>query len=125
MAKNVFTKDERKEQFIKSGIKLSRKSGVDSLSVAAVAADCKVTAPLIFHVFGNREKFRAAVKAAAKKQAVTLGNTPAPKRKRSVAEVKAIKNKAVPTPVKKPKKSFATLPVPSTESVGKSPIAKL
>lgn len=175
MAKSVYTKDERKGQFLATGIKLAKKNGLAKVSVSAVAAEHKVTAPLIFHIFGNRAKFHAAIKAAARKQGVQLPKDAkaAPARKRSVKEVKAIKDKgakgkgatvgkpaakkaagtaAKPAPsrtrgskavtvpkaaktvnvpkvaksVTKPKaaksvtvpKPFATMPAPSTESVG-------
>lgn len=132
MAKTVYRRDERKAQFINAGIKLAKKTSLSELAISAVAKETKVTAPLIFHVFGTRSKFHAAVKAEAKKQGVTLAPeavTPLA-RKRSIKEVKAIKNKTprVPKPpkskpkaltVKKPKvakapkkPAFPTLPVP-------------
>lgn len=96
MARTIHTKQERAAQFIKAGLKIARKNGIAKTSVAAVAAECKVTAPLIFHNFGSREKFQAALADAAKKQGIALpaDAAPAPKRKRSIAEVKAIKDKA-------------------------------
>lgn len=72
MAKNVYTIAERKAQFLKAGIKVAKRVGIDKLSVSAVAAECKVTPPLIFHVYGNRDKFRAAIKAAARKEGVSV-----------------------------------------------------
>ena len=97
MAKQTYTKEERKVQFLKTGVKLAKKNGVAKVSAAAVAAEHKVTAPLVFHIFGSREGLQRAIKAEAKKQGVALAEpkkaAPAPKRKRSVAEVKAIKNK--------------------------------
>ena len=105
MARTIHTRDERREQFIKAGLKIARKSGVKGVSGAAVARECSVTAPLIFHNFGNIKGFREAVAEAAKKQGVTLTEaaTPAP-RKRSVAEVKAIKDKVAGKRETKPKK---------------------
>ena len=94
MAKQTYTKEERKAQFLKTGVKLAKKNGVAKVSAAAVAAEHKVTAPLVFHIFGSREGLQRAIKSEAKKQGVVL---PEPKRKRSVAEVKAIKNKAAVT----------------------------
>ena len=96
MAKQTYTKEERKVQFLKTGVKLAKKNGVAKVSAAAVAAEHKVTAPLVFHIFGSREGLQRAIKSEAKKQGVVL---PEPKRKRSVAEVKAIKNKAAVTKV--------------------------
>ena len=104
MARTIHTRDERREQFIKAGLKIARKSGVKGVSGAAVARECSVTAPLIFHNFGSIKGFREAVAEAAKKQGVTLAEaaTPAP-RKRSVAEVKAIKDKVAGKREVKPK----------------------
>lgn len=97
MAKQTYSKEERKAQFLKTGVALAKKDGVDSVTAAAVAAKHEVTAPLVFHIFGSRDKLRAAIKREAKKQGVTLAEpkkvAKAP-RKRSVAEVKAIKDKA-------------------------------
>lgn len=103
MAKQTYSKEERKAQFLKTGVALAKKDGVDSVTAAAVAAKHEVTAPLVFHIFGSRDKLRAAIKREAKKQGVTLAEpkaakkvakAAAPTRKRSVAEVKAIKDKA-------------------------------
>lgn len=96
MAKSIYTKDERKAQCLKEGIALAKKSGLANVSVSAVATKIGVTAPLVFHIFGNRQKFHTAIRNAAKKQGVKLdaAKTAAP-RKRSIKEVKAIKDKAV------------------------------
>lgn len=98
MAKQTYTKEERKVQFLKTGIELAKKNGIAKVSAAAVAAEHNVTAPLVFHIFGSRSDLQAAIKREAKKRNVTLAEpkaaAPAPKRKRSVAEVKAIKGKA-------------------------------
>lgn len=106
MAKQTYSKEERKAQFLKTGVALAKKDGVGSVTAAAVAAKHEVTAPLVFHIFGSRDKLRAAIKREAKKQGVTLAEPKAVKkapkvakpaaapRKRSVAEVKAIKDKA-------------------------------
>ena len=110
MGKQTYSKEERKVQFLKTGVALAKKDGVDSVTAAAVAAKHEVTAPLVFHIFGSRDKLRAAIKREAKKQGVTLAEPKAVKkavkkapkvakpaaapRKRSVAEVKAIKDKA-------------------------------
>lgn len=102
MAKNTYSKEERKIQFLATGLKLARKNGIAKVSVAAVAAEHKVTAPLVFHIFGSRDKLQSAIKREAWKQGVTLAE-PAPKRKRTVAEVKAIKDKAAAKVAKKPK----------------------
>lgn len=101
MAKQTYTKDERKAQFLKAGLAIAKKDGIAKVSVAAVAQKCSVTAPLVFHCFGARSNLQLAIKKEAKKQGIKLpdskGTPPAKKpavaRKRSVAEVKAIKNK--------------------------------
>lgn len=110
MARTIHTRDERREQFIKAGLKIARKSGVKGVSGAAVARECSVTAPLIFHNFGSIKGFRDALADAAKKQGVTLAEAAPVKRKRSVAEVKAIKDKVAgkrATPAKKAAKKPA------------------
>lgn len=95
MAKQTYSKEERKAQFLKTGVALAKKDGVDSVTAAAVAAKHEVTAPLVFHIFGSRDKLRAAIKREAKKQGVVLpAEAKKTDRKRSVAEVKAIKDKA-------------------------------
>lgn len=119
MARTIHTREERSEQFITAGLKVAKKVGIAKTSVAKVAIDCDVTAPLIFHNFGSREKFQAALAKAAKKQGITLPadapKAPARKRatgeprKRSAAEVKAIKKAAAPKP-KVTKKAAAPKP---------------
>lgn len=109
MAKQTYSKEERRAQFLKTGIALAKKGGLNSVTAVAVAAKHEVTAPLVFHIFGSRDKLRAAIKREAKKQGVTLPESKAAKkaparagshavakapRKRSIAEVKAIKDKA-------------------------------
>lgn len=144
MGKQVYTKEERRAQFIKTGIAIAKVKGVDGLSISAVAEKHKVTPPLVFHIFGDRAKFRAVIAAEAKKQGIELkgADAPTPKRKRSAKEVQAIKRKegakgkavkkAAPTagngaplrqrgkkPAAPPSKSakFAKLPVPAGEAV--------
>lgn len=126
MAKSVYTREEREAQFVKTGIELARKVGVSKVTAAAVANKHKITAPLIFHIFGNRDKFHAAVRAGAKKAGITLVDEVAVKpRKRSVAEVKAIKNKVTKNgkPVGKSvaKGSSAGKPVTATKSATGKP----
>lgn len=117
MAKSIFTRDERKAQFLATGIKLAKKSGVAGVAISKVAAEHKVTAPLIFHIFGTRDKFHAAIKAAAKKQGDTL--EAGESRKRGKAEVKAIKRKvaAAPKAAAKPK-AVAAKPKVSSKRQG-------
>ena len=139
MAKQTYTKDERKAQFLKAGLELAKKEPLDKISVAAVAAKCKVTAPLVFHVFGNRDKFQAAIKREAKKQGVKLAEPKAavvkkaPARKRSIAEVKAIKDKAAgKKPLSEHNKAFKNAGAAAkkraakkaTKAVKKVPVAK-
>lgn len=131
MGKHVYTQEERRAQFIKTGINIAKAKGIDSLSVSAVADKHKVTAPLVFHIFGTRVKFREAVAAEAKKQGITLkGDIGKPKKKLTAAQVNAIKRKegAKRSPTtragKKPVVAkptapgkFAALPVPAGEAV--------
>ena len=120
MAKSTYTKEERKAQFLATGLKLARKNGIAKVSVAAVAAEHKVTAPLVFHIFGSRDNLQAAIKREAKKQGVIMAEpkaaAPAPKRKRSIAEVKAIKDKAAA--------SKSKVAVPAKVAASKSKVAK-
>ncbi len=108
MAKQTYTKEERKVQFLKTGIEIAKTKGIMEVSGASVAKKNNVTAPLVFHVFGNRDKLRKAVidklpqrdkaKAEAALAEVKARNQkraakkPAPKRKRSVAEVKVTRS---------------------------------
>ena len=104
MVKQTYTKEERKAQFLKTGLALAKKDGIAKVSAAAVAAKHNVTAPLVFHIFGSRSGLQAAIKREANKQNVTLAEPKkpaAPARKRSVAEVKAIKDKAAGKVAKK------------------------
>jgi hypothetical protein len=106
MAKKIYTLSERKKQFLQHGVTIARKVGVDKLTASAVAAKAKVSAPMVFKAFGSRDALRRAVqkemgfkpaakKVAAKKSAVSPAKpAAAPARKRSIKEVKAIKDKA-------------------------------
>ncbi len=99
MAKQTYTKEERKVQFLKTGIEIAKTKGIMEVSGASVAKKNKVTAPLVFHVFGSRDKLRKAVidklpqRDKAKAEAA-LGEAKArnQKRKRSVAEVKVTRS---------------------------------
>lgn len=127
MTKQTYSKEERKAQFLATGLKLARKNGIAKVSAAAVAAEHKVTAPLVFHIFGSRYNLQEAIKLEAKKQGVTLAEpkaaAPAPKRKRSIAEVKAIKDKAAAKKAapaaKKPK-----VAAPAKKAASKPKVAK-
>lgn len=108
MAKQTYTKEERKVQFLKTGIEIAKTKGIMEVSGASVAKKNKVTAPLVFHVFGSRDKLRKAVidklpqRDKAKAEAALseakarnqkrAAKKPAPKRKRSVAEVKVTRS---------------------------------
>lgn len=132
MAKQTYTKEERKAQFLKAGVVLAKKDGLTAVSVAAVAKKCNVTAPLVFHVFGTRTALQAAIKREAKKQGVTLVESKVakkPTRKRSIAEVRAIKDKAA-SPTKgaqRPAKAGSRAPSakqasPKPAGTGKKPL---
>lgn len=133
MAKSVYTKEERHAQFLKTGLKLARKRGVGKVSISSVAKEHEVTAPLVFHIFGSRAEFHAAIIKEAKKQKIVLpADAPKlPPRKRSIKEVRAIKNKvaakkpAVSKTAKKnsasASKRFTSLPVPTGEAAPVAP----
>lgn len=65
MTKQLMTKDERRASLIKAGVRLLA-SGTEwsKLSCAKVAAEDGVSAPLVFHIFGDRKKLHKAIKAA-------------------------------------------------------------
>ena len=88
----TITSAERVQKSIEIGLKLAQKSGLSSVSVNAVAVAQNVSAPLIFRCVGNRDALHTKIKAAAEKAGIVLdsGKT---ERKRSIKEVKAIKNK--------------------------------
>lgn len=110
MAKKIYTLSERKKQFLQHGVAIARKVGVDKLTASAVAAKAKVSAPMVFKAFGSRDALRKAVakelggwKPAARAPAKVAKKAPARNgshatakvaRKRSIKEVKAIKDKA-------------------------------
>lgn len=125
MPTTKMTATDRRAAALKIALKLARKCGAGNVSVAAVAVEMKVTGPLLFHIFGNREKFLRAIKSEAKKQGVVLPmdmpllttlkldtkkkaakkvaallKPKAEKRVRSIKEVKAIKDKLKAAPVK-------------------------
>jgi AcrR family transcriptional regulator len=95
MAKQTYSKEERRAQFLKTGIALARSGGIKAVTAQAVATECGCTAPLVFHVFGNREALRRAViaklpkKMAAKAEA-DLAEAAAAKKPRK----RSVKNKA-------------------------------
>lgn len=103
MAKHTYTREERRAQFLKIGIKIAKKDGLGKLTAAAIAREAGVTGPLVFHVFGSRQGLQSEVRKEAKKQGLDL-----------VAPKAAKKTKKAP-PVKKraANKKIATLPVPS------------
>lgn len=115
MAKQTYSKEERKAQFLKTGVALAKKDGLDKLTAAAVAAKCDVTAPLVFHIFGNRDKLRAAIKREAKKQGVTLAEPKAVKKAPA-----AKRNPSAPASAKKApaaKRSHAVAKAPRKRSI--------
>jgi hypothetical protein len=129
MAKQTYTAAERKAQFLKAGLAIAKKDGIAKVSVAAVAAKCKVTAPLVFHSFGTRDALQAAIKREATKQKVKLAEPKkaarkAPARKRSVAEVRAIKDKAAGKKITTSKDGLLVRPKPTKNSVPKKVAAK-
>lgn len=113
----LMTVADRKVAALKIALKLARKVGAKRVTLAQLAAEMKVTPPLMFHVFGNRESLVKEIVKAAKAQGVTLPESaPTVREQRAKAKpaVKAIaKPKAAPV-VKKPaaKKVAAILKPP-------------
>ena len=100
MAKKVYSKEERHDQAVKIGIKFAKQVGLGRLSLGSVASELQVTAPLLFHVFGNRDNFRKAVAKAAKAAGVTF-----PEAQPTVRAARAARfKKAKPVPKLKPPK---------------------
>ena len=120
MAKNTYSKEERAAQFLKTGVALAKKDGVQKVTVAAVAAKHEVTAPLVFHIFGSRAKLHAAIKKEAKRQGVELGAAPKPKVRKVARSAKSGKFVDKATVAASPDTTvtskFKTQPAPSTAS---------
>ena len=112
MAKNTYTREERRAQFLKIGVKLAKKDGIDRLTAAAIAREAGVTGPLVFHVFGSRKGLQTEVRKEAKKQGLELAAPKAVKKPATAAPKKATK-KVPPAKKKAANKKIATLPVPS------------
>ena len=112
MAKHTYTREERRAQFLKIGIKLAKKDGLGKLTAAAIAREAGVTGPLVFHVFGSRQGLQAEVRKEAKKQGLELVAPKAVKKPGAAAPKKATK-KVPPAKKRAANKKMATLPVPS------------
>lgn len=95
MPAKKLTKDERSAAAVKLGLQMARKIGAAAVTMKVIAAKQKVSAPLLFHIFGNTAALTAAIKKLAKKEGVTLPpsvDMPAKRKPATVAPVK----KAVP-----------------------------
>lgn len=114
MAKHTYTREERRAQFLKIGIKIAKKDGLGKLTAAAIAREAGVTGPLVFHVFGSRQGLQAEVRKEAKKQGLELAAAKAIKKPEVPKKATKKATKKVP-PAKKraANKKMATLPVPS------------
>ena len=112
MAKHTYTREERRAQFLKIGVKLAKKDGLGKLTAAAIAREAGVTGPLVFHVFGSRQGLQAEVRKEAEKQGLELAAQKAAKKPAAAAPKKATK-KVPPAKKKAVNKKIATLPVPS------------
>ena len=106
MAKHTYTREERRAQFLKIGVKIAKKDGLGKLTAAAIAREAGVTGPLVFHVFGSRQGLQAEVRKEAKKQGLDMT---APK----AAKKPAVTKKAAAPKKRAANKKMATLPVPS------------
>lgn len=112
MAKHTYTREERRAQFLKIGIKIAKKDGLGKLTAAAIAREAGVTGPLVFHVFGSRQGLQTEVRKEAKKQGLEMA---APKvvKKPATATPKKATKKVPPAKKRAANKKMATLPVPS------------
>lgn len=110
MAKHTYTREERRAQFLKIGIKIAKKDGLGKLTAAAIAREAGVTGPLVFHVFGSRQGLQTEVRKEAKKQGLELT---APKAVKKPAAPKKTTKKVPPAKKRAANKKMATLPVPS------------
>ena len=110
MAKHTYTREERRAQFLKIGIKIAKKDGLGKLTAAAIAREAGVTGPLVFHVFGSRQGLQAEVRKEAKKQGLELA---APKAVKRPATPKKATKKVPQAKKRAANKKMATLPVPS------------
>lgn len=113
MAKSTYTREERRAQFLKIGIKLAKKDGIERLTAAAIAREAGITGPLVFHVFGSRKGLQAEVRKEAKKGGVDLGPIKTAPAKKKAAPAKKKAKKTTPVKKKAANKKIATLPVPS------------
>lgn len=112
MAKHTYTREERRAQFLKIGIKIAKKDGLGKLTAAAIAREAGVTGPLVFHVFGSRQGLQTEVRKEAKKQGLEMTAPKAVKKPATAAPKKATK-KVPPAKKRAANKKMATLPVPS------------
>lgn len=112
MAKHTYTREERRAQFLKIGIKIAKKDGLGKLTAAAIAREAGVTGPLVFHVFGSRQGLQTEVRKEAKKQGLELVASKAVKKPATATPKKATK-KVPPAKKRAANKKMATLPVPS------------
>jgi AcrR family transcriptional regulator len=102
---------EMKEKLLDAGAQIAYKIGVVNITRRAVAAKAKVSEALVSHHLGNREALHKALKRYMKKNGyaepsaeiiaregkkLRAKKTPAPPRKYSAKEVKAIREKGVP-----------------------------
>lgn len=115
---NPLSGDERKKKILDAGAALAAKYGAVNVTRRMVAKACKVSDPLIAHYMGSAKDAQTAYRRHMKKlglveptkdkieaagiklRAKSKGQ---PERKRTVKEVKAIKNKAAAKPVSAPK----------------------
>lgn len=127
----LMSSDERRVKALSIAVPMARKTGAGGVSIKSVAEKMKVSAPLLFHIFGTSADFAKAIAKQAKKEGVTLPTTTvtvrmqaaiksraaakkaAPPRKRSITDVKAIKNKLaavkLPALLKPPIKPAASI----------------
>lgn len=101
MSKQVLTKDERCEAALKIAVVLAKKVGAEKVSLAAVAAKMKVSAPLMFHIFGTSGEFRKQLVKAAKVAGAELPTATTKVKVKVKSAPKKMPTLAKPAPVKK------------------------
>lgn len=116
----MFTRDQRREQALDAGLALAQKSGVKSVSVSSIARECDVTAPLLFHIFGNRDKLHDAIKRHARKRKVKLPTDAAKKAatKKSAGKAAGAKGSVSATGKRPAAKKAATGKRPAAKKAG-------
>lgn len=117
---------DRHEQFLKIGKKLLKGDDASKVTGAAIAKEAKVTGPLVFSHFGDRDGLREAVRKYAKD-----GKNPAATKAKPIkvvktkARTKPVAKKPAPAVAKKPKAKVTKKPAPAVARKPKPVAVKL